>query len=215
MFDLMKNVCEAMGVRIDVPFYELTPAERKIVFHGPMESKHILYKAKKGTDFAELDFNYYNAVFTVENALAKVKDEKGLARVAKFLREEPCADCGASRLSAAARAPRIRGIGLADACAMALDDAVAWVADVPSALPEEMRAMAADICDAFGDTAGACSTWDSATFRSTARAPRSPRESASASSSLARCATAPRACSTCSTSRRSACMPPTSTGSSA
>lgn len=153
MFDLMKNVCEAMGVRIDVPFCELTPAEREIVFHGPMESKHILYKAKKGTDFAELDFNYYNAVFTVENALAKVKDEKGLARVAKFLREEPCADCGASRLSAAARAPRIRGIGLADACAMALDDAVAWVAGVPSALPGEMRAMATDICDAFGDAA--------------------------------------------------------------
>lgn len=149
MFDLMKNVCEAMGVRIDVPFCELTPAEREIVFHGPMESRHILYKAKKGTDFAELDFNYYNAVFTVENALAKVKDEKGLARVAKFLREEPCSACGASRLSEAARAPRVRGVGLAEACAMTLSEAVAWVEGVPGALPEQMRPMAADICDSF------------------------------------------------------------------
>ena len=153
MWDLMKQVCGAMGVRTNVPFCELTPAERNIVFNGPAVKKHILYKPKKGDDFAELDFTYFNAVYTVENALAKAKDEKGLARVAKFLREGPCPDCGGTRLSAAARAPHVRGIDLAQACAMTLDEAVAWVRGVPATLPAEMRSMATNICESFLDTA--------------------------------------------------------------
>ena len=153
MWDLMKQVCGAMGVRTNVPFSELTDAERAIVFDGPAEKKHILYKAKKGDNFAELDFTYFNAVRTVENALAKAKDEKGLKRVAKYLTEGPCSDCGGTRLSAAARGPLVRGINLAQATAMTLDEAVAWVAGVPASLPEEMRPMAASICDSFESTA--------------------------------------------------------------
>lgn len=153
MWDLMKQVCGAMGVRTDVPFSELTPEEREIVFHGPMEKRHILYKSKKGDDFAELDFTYYSAVNTVKNALAKVKDEKGLKRVARFLTEGPCPDCGGTRLSEAARAPRVAGVGLADVSAMTLADAVAWVAAVPGTLPEELRPMARSICESFEHTA--------------------------------------------------------------
>ena len=153
MWDLMKQVCGAMGVRTDVPFCELTPEERDIVFNGPAVKKHILYKPKKGDDFAELDFTYYNAVYTVENALAKAKDEKGLARVAKFLREGPCPDCGGTRLSEAARAPHVRGIDLAQACEMTLDEAVTWVRGVPGTLPAEMRPMVENICESFLDTA--------------------------------------------------------------
>ena len=143
MWDLMKQVCGAMGVRTDVPFCELTPEEREIVFHGPMEKKHILYKAKKGENFAELDFTYYSAVNTVKNALSKVKDEKGLARVARFLKEGECSDCGGTRLSAAARAPRIDGMSLADATALTLDELAQWAPGVPGKVPAgEVRAMA-------------------------------------------------------------------------
>lgn len=153
MWDLMKQVCGAMGVRTNVPFRELTPEERDIVFNGPAVKKHILYRPKKGDDFAELDFTYYNAVYTVENALAKAKDEQGLKRVARFLQEKPCPDCSGTRLSAAARAPEIRGINLAQATAMTLDDAVAWVRGVPESLPAEMQSMATNICESFLDVA--------------------------------------------------------------
>lgn len=153
MWDLMKQVCGAMGVRTNVPFSELTPEERDIVFNGPAVKKHILYKPKKGDDFAELDFTYFNAVYTVENALAKAKDEKGLKRVARFLKEGPCADCGGTRLSAAARAPHVRGLNLAEASAMTLDAAVDWVRGVPESLPADMRPMAANICESFLDVA--------------------------------------------------------------
>ena len=146
MWDLMKQVCGAMGVRTNVPFCELTPEERDIVFRGPAVKKHILYRSKKGDDFAELDFTYYNAVCTVENALSKAKDEKGLARVSRFLREDVCPDCGGTRLSATARGPRIDGMNLADATAMTLDELAAWVPTVPGLVPEEMRPMARAIC---------------------------------------------------------------------
>ena len=153
MWSLMKDVCRAMGVRTDVPFKDLTDKEKDIVLHGPAEKKHILYKAKNSNDAAELDFTFYNATYTVENALAKVKDEKGMKRVEKFLRLDVCPDCGGTRLSDAARAPRLRGISLAEACTMTLTEIVEWVKGVPATLPEEMRPMADSICESFLDTA--------------------------------------------------------------
>ncbi|WP_273384650.1 excinuclease ABC subunit UvrA [Enorma phocaeensis] len=142
MWDLMKQVAREMGVRTDVPFSELTAKERDIVFHGPAEKKHILYHAKKGDNFAELDFTYFNAVYTVENALAKAKDEKGLARVSKFLREDVCPDCHGTRLSARALAPTVDGMNLGEATQMTLDELAVWVACVPGLMPEEMQPMA-------------------------------------------------------------------------
>lgn len=153
MWDLMKQVAGAMGVRTDVPFKDLTPKERDIVFNGPAVKKLILYKPKKGDDFAELDFTYFNAVYTVENALAKAKDEKGLKRVARFLEEKTCPDCGGTRLSEAARAPRVGGLNLAEASAMTLDAAVDWVRGVPGSLGADMRPMATNICESFLDVA--------------------------------------------------------------
>lgn len=153
MWSLMKDVCREMGVRTDVPFKDLTDREKDIVLHGPAEKKHILYKAKNSNDAAELDFTFYNATYTVENALSKVKDEKGMKRVEKFLRLDVCPDCGGTRLSDAARAPRLRGISLAEACTMTLTGIVEWVKGVPASLPEEMRPMAESICGSFLDTA--------------------------------------------------------------
>ena len=149
MWSLMTDVCREMGVRTDIPFRELTEKEKDIVYHGPAEKKHIFYKAKNSNQAGELDFTFYNAVYTVENALAKVKDEKGMKRVEKFLKEEICPQCQGSRLSEKARAPKLRGIGLAEACQMTLKDLVVWVADVPDSLPEEMRPMAEAICESF------------------------------------------------------------------
>ena len=151
MWSLMTDVCREMGVRTDIPFNRLTAKERDIVFHGPAEKKHIFYKSKNTNQAGELDFTYYNAVYTVQNALAKVKDEKGMKRVEKFLKTEQCPECGGSRLSEAARAPLVRGISLAEACRMTLNELVEWVKGIPRTLPEEMRPMAASICESFLD----------------------------------------------------------------
>ena len=149
MWSLMTDVCRAMGVRTDVPFRDLTDAEKDIVYNGPAVKKHIFYHAKNSQQAGELDFTYYNAVYTVENALAKVKDEKGMKRVERFLKQDTCPDCGGTRLSAAARLPKLRGVPLDAACRMTLAELVDWVAGVPAALPEAMRPMAESICGSF------------------------------------------------------------------
>ena len=153
MWSLMVDVCREMGVRTDIPFCDLTEREKEIVYHGPAEKKHIFYHAKGSNQAGELDFTYFNAVYTVENALAKVKDESGMKRVEKFLREEVCPDCHGTRLSEAARAPKLRGISLDEACAMTLSDLVEWVRGVPGSLAAKMRPMAVSICEAFLETA--------------------------------------------------------------
>ena len=152
MWSLMKDVCRAMGVRTDVPFRDLTPEEREMVFHGPAEKKHIFYMNPQTKQSTEMDFTYYNAVYTVENALSKVKDEKGMKRIERFLTEGTCPDCRGPRLSDAARAPRVRGIGLDQAAAMTLSELIPWVKGVPDSLPAPMRPMARNICESFLDT---------------------------------------------------------------
>ena len=114
-----------------------------------MYKRQILYKSKNSNQAGELDFTYYNAVYTVENALSKVTDEKGMKRVEKFLRQDVCPACGGTRLSDEARAPRLRGIGLDEACRMTLAECVGWVRGIPASLPEEMRPMAESICESF------------------------------------------------------------------
>ncbi len=151
MWSLMTDVCRAMGVRTDVPYHDLTDEEKEIVLRGPMVKKHIFYRPKNQDHMtaAEMDFTYFSATQTVLNALSKVTDEKGMARVEKFLKEETCPDCGGTRLSDAAQAPRLRGLSLAEVCQMALSDLCEWVRGVPASLPQEMRPMAESICASF------------------------------------------------------------------
>ena len=153
MWSLMTDICREMGVRTNIPFRDLTEQEKEIVFHGPAEKKHIFYHNKNTGQAGDLDFTYFNAVYTVENALSKVKDEKGMKRVEKFLKEDICPDCRGTRLSAAARAPKLRGLSLDVACTMTLSDLNDWVQGVPESLPEAMRPMARSICEAFTGTA--------------------------------------------------------------
>ena len=153
MWSLMTDVCRAMGVRTNVPFRDLTPEEKKIVFEGPAVKKHILYRPKNGEGATPLDFTFFNAVYTVENALSKVKDEKGMKRVERFLRAIPCPDCEGTRLSAAARAPKVAGITLDAACRMTLRDLALWVDGLPETVPESMRTMAENLAESFRSTA--------------------------------------------------------------
>ena len=145
MWSLMKDVCREMGVRTDVPFCELTPEERDIVYHGPAEKKHLLYHNENTGVAGEMDFTYFNAIYTVENALSKVKDEKGLKRVAKFLKEGECPDCCGTRLSAKVRSTTLAGINLAQATSFTLDELEAWLPTVAPSLPDELQPMAESI----------------------------------------------------------------------
>lgn len=153
MWSLMTDVCREMGVRTNIPFKDLTDKEKDIVYNGPAEKKHIFYKAKNTNQAGELDFTYYNAVYTVENALSKVKDEKSMKRVEKFLKQDICPNCHGTRLSEKARTPKLMGLTLDKVCEMTLSDVIEWVKKVPQSLPKEMVPMAESICDSFQSVA--------------------------------------------------------------
>ena len=154
MWSLMTDVCRAMGVRTNVPFRDLTADEKAIVYDGPAVKKHIFYHPKGSNDAAELDFTYFSAVRTVENALSKVKDESGMKRVERFLKMDVCPDCLGTRYSEAARAPTIAGVSIDVVSQWPLVDVVEWVKKIPETLPAVMRPMAMRLCDTFIETAG-------------------------------------------------------------
>lgn len=149
MWSLMTDIVRSMGVRTDVPFKDLTPKERDIVFNSPMEKHHILYTPKSGGMPVPLDFTYYSPANAVRNALAKVKDDKGMKRVEKFLHSEVCPSCHGTRLSERARSPRIDGKSLDQVCEMTLGDCLKWVDAVPEKMPDEMRPMARSVVESF------------------------------------------------------------------
>lgn len=139
-FNVQPDIVREFGVRTNVPFRELTEAEREIVFNGPEEKKHIVVTSMKGVH--DLDFTFRNARLTVLKELDRAVDEKRFAKVAKFLVERTCPDCDGTRLSDAARAPRIGSYGLAEVTSWALRDILDWGKGVPAMLPADMREMA-------------------------------------------------------------------------
>lgn len=154
MFGLtvMPQVVAELGVRTDVPYADLTEAERDIVLHGPEEKKHISVPSKNGKLF-ELNFTYRNARLAVREAMDNAASEKGLARVSRFITSRTCPDCRGTRLSASARGSLVAGTGLAEATAKTLDDALAWVPTVTDTLPADMHAMARMIVAQFEEMA--------------------------------------------------------------
>ena len=151
MWSLMTDVCRAMGVRTDVPFKDLTKEEQEIVYDGPMEKKHIFYRPKNGdtTLATEMDFTYYSAKATVLNALKKVKDEKSMSRVSKFLKEEVCPECHGSRINKKANSTLLGGKNLTEVCQMSLRDLDLWLPKVVDELNDEVRQMGKNILEEF------------------------------------------------------------------
>lgn len=151
MWSLMTDVCRAMGVRTDVPFKDLTKEEQDIVYDGPMEKKHIFYRPKKGdtTLATEMDFTYYSAKATVLNALKKVKDEKSMTRVSKFLKETICPECNGSRINKRANSTLLGGKNLSQVCQMSLRDLTKWLPKTISELNDEVKEMGQNILEEF------------------------------------------------------------------
>ncbi len=151
MWSLMTDVCRAMGVRTDIPFKDLSKEEQDIVYDGPMEKKHIFYRPKKGdtTLATEMDFTYYSAKATVLNALKKVKDEKSMSRVSKFLKEEVCPECNGSRINKKANSTLLGGKNLTEVCQMSLRDLNVWLPKVVDELNSEVKEMGKNILEEF------------------------------------------------------------------
>ena len=148
----MYHVAGELGVRLDVPFKDLTDEEKDIVYNGPTVKKYINIPSKNGKLF-ELNAEYRNAHKAIEEALRNAKTEKGLTKINKFLTTTVCSECGGTRLNSKARETLLGGINLAHACKMNLKDLVSWVNYTITELPDNIREMAEDIVDEFMENA--------------------------------------------------------------
>ena len=148
----MYHVAGELGVRLDVPFRDLSDEEKDIVYNGPAVKKYINIPSKNGKMF-ELNAEYRNAHRAIEEALKNAKTEKGLTKINKFLTTKVCSDCEGTRLNSRARETLLGGINLAEACRMNLKDLVSWVQRVVGELPGEVREMAEEIIEEFMDNA--------------------------------------------------------------
>ena len=140
----MYHVAGELGVRLDVPFKDLSEKEKDIVYNGPAVKKYINIPSKNGKLF-ELNAEYRNAHRAIEEALKNAKTEKGLTKINKFLKTKICSDCEGTRINSKARETLLGGINLAEACKMNLKELVLWIPEVINALPEGVRQMAEDI----------------------------------------------------------------------
>lgn len=148
----MYRVAGELGVRMDVPYRDLTPEEKDVVMNGPEVQRLVMIPSSNGKLF-ELNCTYRNARRAVEESLGKALTEKAVERVDRFLTTGVCPDCGGTRLNGAARSVLLCGRTLPEACAMPLSELAEWVSEVPSRMPDDMRAMAESISREFARTA--------------------------------------------------------------
>ena len=148
----MYHVAGELGVRVDVPFCDLTDEEKDIVYNGPSVKKYINIPSKNGKLF-ELNAEYRNAHKAIEEALKNAKTEKGLTKINKFLTTTVCRECDGTRLNSKARETLFGGINLAEACKMNLHELVLWIPEVIEDLPVDIKDMAKAIAEEFMDNA--------------------------------------------------------------
>jgi len=122
----MPLVAAELGVRIDVPWRELTDPERRMVIDGPGHpvTKHIVIQSGTGRPFP-LNARYESARESVQK-MAGNETASGRSGADRYLRTRSCPDCGGSRLAPAARASRLAGRGLAEICALPLGELPAF-----------------------------------------------------------------------------------------
>ncbi|KZX20630.1 excinuclease ABC subunit A [Rathayibacter tanaceti] len=146
------QLAEAFGVRIDVPFAELSAQEREFVLHGPAEQRVIPFRSRGGK-VVELNVTFQNARVSVTDPLRKADSETSLQRLERFLRTRTCSACEGTRLNERARSTLVDGLPITEAVRKTLDELVAWVLPMPVRSPAAMALMADSIVTALLDVA--------------------------------------------------------------
>jgi excinuclease ABC subunit A len=126
-----------LGVRLDVPYRELTDREKNIVLHGePVRRPVTLHSGRNGRT-VQLSVNYDNAVAAVERSL-RSDNERTRRLVQRFLITRVCSVCHGTRLRPEALASQLAGRNLAEISALSLGELRGFMAGLPSGLPAEL-----------------------------------------------------------------------------
>src|SRR5579864_4683488 len=128
-----------LGVRLDVPYQELTDREKDIVLHGEPVKRQVTLSGRNGRS-VELSVNYDNAVAAVERSL-RSDNERTRQLVQRFVITRTCSVCHGTRLRPEALSSRLGGRNLAEISALGLDELRRFTAGLPAGLPAELSRM--------------------------------------------------------------------------
>ena len=136
--DLLR-ACRRMKIPTDVPWNALSEAQREFVLAGDEDWS---------------DENWTRGWYGVRRFFSWLESTSYKMHVRVFLSRfrayVKCPECGGTRLSERARAPKLLGISLDEVCRMTLADTVEWVKKVPKDLPLILMSGTADPVGNYG-----------------------------------------------------------------
>jgi len=148
---LYQYAARELGVRLDVPFRELTRREREIVLHGEPVRRRVTFSSGRSGRPMQLNVTYENAIATVERAL-RSDTEVSRGRVRRFLVIRTCSVCHGTRLRPEALTSLLGGRNIAQISALRLDELHSFVAGLPGELPAELGRLTAGLIGELNGT---------------------------------------------------------------
>ncbi|MFN8082079.1 MAG: excinuclease ABC subunit UvrA [Kineosporiaceae bacterium] len=117
------------------------------------ELRDLLYKEPTRIKVEGINLTYEGLIPKIQKSMLS-KDVDALqphirAFVERAITFTTCPDCGGTRLSELARSSKIKGINIAEACAMQISDLAAWVRDLDDASVAPLVASLRETLDSF------------------------------------------------------------------
>jgi excinuclease ABC subunit A len=134
---LYQYAARELGVRLDVPWRELTDRERDIVLHGQPVQRRVRFRSGGRNRVVELNVTYENAVATAQRNLES-DSEQARRQVQRFFVTQICSVCHGTRLRPEALTSLLGGRNLAEISALRLDELRDFAAGLPPQLPSEL-----------------------------------------------------------------------------
>jgi excinuclease ABC subunit A len=135
---LYQYAARELGVRLDVPWKDLTDEERDIVLHGEPVQRRVRFRSGRRNREVELNVTYENAIATAERNLES-NSEPAQRQVQKFFITRTCSVCHGTRLRPEALTSLLGGKNLAEISALRLDELRDFAAGLPPQLPDELE----------------------------------------------------------------------------
>ena len=126
-----------LGVRLDVPYRDLTDRERDIVLRGQPVKRPVTLHSDRPGRTVQLSVNYDNAVAAVERSL-RSDNERTRQLVQRFLITRTCSVCHGTRLRPQALTSGLLDRNIAEISAFSLDDLTGFLARIPDEMPAEL-----------------------------------------------------------------------------
>ncbi|MDN6039761.1 MAG: excinuclease ABC subunit UvrA [Lactobacillus sp.] len=147
--NFMPSVAEHAGVRINVPFKDLTDKEKDFVLNGPEKKYKMDFLSGTGRVFHDFNALYENAHQAVLRSAKSSKSERAQKRIAEFFTYSTCPVCHGTRLRPELFKQLVNGKNIDEVEHMQLGDLPAWSKEVLAKLPEEMHQMASSLIKEF------------------------------------------------------------------